>query len=124
VIPFPGQFAKGAAVIGIMIDPQGSRNAPPGATVNFSVINIGILTPDQHAFWIIDPKSIPALPGPVRIRPGPQGGIEIHAGPSDDTETSPVPPEPADAPGQPEKPDTAPATPSAPPAPGAPAGRP
>jgi hypothetical protein len=103
VIPFPVNFAKGPAVIGIMIDPsQNQAGAGPG--VNFPVINMGILTPDQKAFWLIDPKTIPMKSGGVRIGPGPGGGVRINPSPEDDTATSPLPP----APPEPEKPDSKP----------------
>lgn len=115
VMPFPGQFDKGPAVIGIMIDPQGTTNTP-GSSVNFSVLNIGVFTTDNQTFWLIDPSTIP-MGGTVRITPKPGGGVEVQTGPGKGAETSPVAPEPEAAPDAPEKPDPAPKSPGKPPAP-------
>jgi hypothetical protein len=46
------------------------------------VINLGVLTPDQKEFWLIDPATIPQQRGPVRITPGGlSGGVEIEVNP-------------------------------------------
>lgn len=119
VMPFPGQFANGPAVVGIMIDPQGTKNTP-GSSINFAVTNIGVLSPHGQAFWLIDPSTIP-MKGPIRITPGPNGGVQIKTGPSDGAAPAPGSPEPASPPDAPEKPSPAPESPKAP---GTPGGRP
>jgi hypothetical protein len=109
VIPFPAKFEKGPAVVAIMFDPTSTSrgSAPGGAAMTFSVINLGVLTPDQKEVWLVDPATIPLQRGPVRITPGGRTGpveIEINppAPPPADPELPEAPkpaPEPANAPG-------------------------
>lgn len=104
-IPLPGRFSKTNSMIVVIFD----QSAQPSSGT-LPARNIGIVTPQGQAVWLIDPSQTqPTVgPGAFQIKTGP-GGVKI--------EGLPVPPPPA-APSappaeQPEKPADDPSDPPA-----------
>ncbi len=92
LIPFPGEFAKGGAVVVIQIDP----NDRSGGNKGIPVVNIGIMTNDGKQIWLMDRAAADALSGggaggplPPPPGPGPGPGPRTPRGPRRQPPTPP-----------------------------------
>jgi hypothetical protein len=116
MIPLPGTFEKGTAMVVLHLDDHGfNGNKPPASsTVRMPVLNIGIVTVDGTEIWILDTDKAKALP-PDGGTPG-ESTIEDAPKPGE----LPPPPRPRHKPGSrpgrgtPPEPAPEPATPPAP----------
>lgn len=84
MIPFPGNFDKGAAIIVMQLDQssmhgQGGPPTGPGGTFQFPVINIGVLPPAGTPIWLLDPAKAEYL-----VSPGSGGAAPGDGTPGDD----------------------------------------
>ncbi len=93
LIPLPGTFEKGDALIMLHIDNTGFQNntPPPTGTVRMPVLNIGIATNDGTQIWILDRAKAESLPE----KPTAKGESTIDDAPPLPPPAPPTPPDPA-----------------------------
>lgn len=108
-IPLPGRFSKTNSAIIVVFDQSSMQQ---GSTGTVPVRNIGIVTPQAQAVWLIDPAQTPPVfaPGGFKgtLKTGPGGGVKIEGVP-----VPTPPPVETTAPDAPEKPSEPPAAPPA-----------